>query len=101
MAVGGDITNLERTNDKHGNIAKGTTDLRVEFISQDHSSQLTNLEQYTISESRLSIDFKISIPTKYKVKILTKPSFRIVTKIRLHPNIISKILTKLQLQNPA
>ena len=26
------------------NIAKGTTDLRVEFISQDHSSQFTNLE---------------------------------------------------------
>ena len=58
MAVGGDITNLERTNDKHGNIAKGTTDLRVEFISQDHSSQLTNLEHITISESRLTINFK-------------------------------------------
>ena len=26
------------------NIAKGTTDPRVEFISQDHSSQFTNLE---------------------------------------------------------
>ena len=26
------------------NIAKGTTDPRVEFISQDHSSQLINLE---------------------------------------------------------
>ena len=25
-------------------IAKGTTDPRVEFISQDHSSQFTNLE---------------------------------------------------------
>ena len=64
MAVGGDITNLERTNDKHGNIAKGTTDLRVEFISQDHSSQLTNLEHITISESGLSINFKIS--TKHR-----------------------------------
>ena len=42
------------------NIAKGTTDLRVEFISQDHSSQFTNLEHVTISESRLSIYFKIS-----------------------------------------
>ena len=26
------------------NIAKGTSDPRVEFISQDHSSQFTNLE---------------------------------------------------------
>ena len=42
------------------NIAKGTTDPRVEFISQDHSSQFTNLECITISESRLSINFKIS-----------------------------------------
>ena len=42
------------------NIAKGTTDPRVEFISQDHSSQLKNLEHITISESRLSINFKIS-----------------------------------------
>ena len=42
------------------NIAKGTTDPRVEFISQDHSSQLTNLEHITISESPISINFKIS-----------------------------------------
>ena len=41
----------------HINIAKGTTDPRVEFISQDHSSQILNI---TISESRLSINFKIS-----------------------------------------
>ena len=42
------------------NIAKGTTDPRAEFISQDHSSQFTNLERITISESRLTINFKIS-----------------------------------------
>ena len=42
------------------NIAKGTTDPRVEFVFQDHSSQFTNLEHITISESRLSINFKIS-----------------------------------------
>ena len=41
------------------NIAKGTTDLRVEFISQDHSSQFTNLEHIT-TESQLSINLKIS-----------------------------------------
>ena len=35
----------------NSNIAKGTTDPRVEFISQDHSSQFTNLEQIAISES--------------------------------------------------
>ena len=33
------------------NIAEGTTDPKVEFISQDNSSQFTNLEYITISES--------------------------------------------------
>ena len=33
------------------NIAKGTTDPRVEFILQGHSSRFTNLEHITISES--------------------------------------------------
>ena len=47
----------------HLNIAKGTTDPRVEFISQDHGSQFTNLE-HIISEPRLSINFKI--PTKHQ-----------------------------------
>ena len=42
------------------NIAKGTTDPGVEFISQDHSAQFTKLEHITISETRLSINFKIS-----------------------------------------
>ena len=42
------------------NIAKGTTDPRVEFISQVQSSQFTNFDQIAISESRLSINFKIS-----------------------------------------
>ena len=32
------------------NIAKGSTDPRIEFISQDYSSQSTNLEHITISE---------------------------------------------------
>ena len=35
---------------KYRNIAKGTTDPRVEFISQDYSSQFTNLEKITISD---------------------------------------------------
>ena len=47
------------------NIAKGTTDPRVEFISQDHSSQFTNLKHITISESGLSINFKISTKHQY------------------------------------
>ena len=42
------------------NIAKGTTDPRVEFISQDHRAQFTKLEHVTISNSRLSIYIKIS-----------------------------------------
>ena len=44
----------------NSNIAKGTTDPRDEFISQVYSSQFTNLDQITISESQLSINFKIS-----------------------------------------
>ena len=69
------------------NIAKCTTDPRVELISQDYSSQFTNLEHNTISESRLSINFKNSTKqhlNSTKVEILTKPSFRILTKIKLH-----------------
>ena len=43
------------------NIAKGTTDPRVEFISQDHSSPFTNVDYIAISECpRLSINFKTS-----------------------------------------
>ena len=42
-------TKLERENGI--NIAKDTTDLRVELISQDHCSQVTNLEHITISEN--------------------------------------------------
>ena len=48
------------TSTTNRNIAKGTMDHRVEFISQDHSSQFTNLEHITISESRLSINFNSS-----------------------------------------
>ena len=53
------------------NIAKGTTDPRVEFVSQDHSSQFTNIEHITILESRLSINFKILIKTS-NISIWTK-----------------------------
>ena len=56
------------------NIAKGTKDPRIEFISQ-------NLDYASTSKSQPNI----SISTKSKVKILTKPSFRILTKIQL-PN---------------
>ena len=42
-------TKLERENGI--NIAKDTTDLTVELISQDHCSQVTNLEHITISEN--------------------------------------------------
>ena len=47
----------ERQIDLLQNIAKGTTDPRVEFISHDHSAQFTKLEHITNSESRLSINF--------------------------------------------
>ena len=49
--------------DANENIAKGTTDPRVKFhITR---SQFTNLEHITISESRLSINFKISTKHQY------------------------------------
>ena len=65
------------------NIAKGTTDSRVEFISQDHSLQFTNLEHITISTiSTSKSQPDISNSTKSKVKILAKLSLRILTKIQ-------------------
>ena len=61
---------LELMEGKEETIAKGTTDPRVEFMLQDHSSQFTNLEHITISESRLSaINFKISTKHQYLDKI--------------------------------
>ena len=62
--------------------AKGTTDPRVEFISQDHSSQI-----FTKSQPN------ISISNKSKFKILTKPSFEYWPRFNL------VISTKLQQQN--
>ena len=73
-----------------------------------------NLDHIPSSESRICINKKsqpnISISTKLKFKILTKPSFRISTKIQLHnlyktsaakwwTNSSFKILPELQLQN--
>ena len=37
----GDLSQVKKLN-----IAKGTTDPRVEFISQDHSSQILNILQF-------------------------------------------------------
>ena len=80
------------------NIAKGTTDPRVEFILQTWIKfQVQNLDKVVSSKSQPNISM-------LKHKILTKPSFRILTKIPtsyLQPNISSKILTKLQFQNLA
>ena len=62
------------------NIAKGTTDPRVEFISQILIKfQFQNLNLALTSKSQPNI----SISTKRKLKILTKPSLRILTKIQL------------------
>ena len=63
---------LNTVENKRKNIAKGTKDPRIEFISQ-------NLDYASTSKSQPNI----SISTKSKVKILTKPSFRILTKIQL------------------
>ena len=67
---------------------------------------LQNLDQALTSKSQQNI----SISTKSKVKILSKPSFKILTKIQLRnlnqtsaakywPNFSFKISPKLQLQN--
>ena len=85
------------------NIAKGTTDPRVEFILQIWIKfQVQNLEKALTSKSQRNISM-------LKLKILTKPSFRILTKIQLRnvnqtsaakyqPNFSLKILPELQLQ---
>ena len=62
---------------QYKNIAKGTTDPRVEFISQVQTKiliklHLQNLDQASTSKSQPNIS------------ILTGPSFRISTKIKLH-----------------
>ena len=65
------------------NIAKGTTDPRVEFISQVITQilikQFQNFDKALTSKSQPNI----SISTKLKLKILAKPSLRILTKIQL------------------
>ena len=65
------------------NIAKGTMDPRVEFISQVQTQilikQFQNFDQALTSKSQPNI----SISTKLKLKILAKPSFIILTKIQL------------------
>ena len=76
------------------NIAKGTTDPRVEFclpkyllqvvsqiLTQILIKHLQNLDQAPTSKKYQS---NISISTNLNLKILTKPSFRISTKNELH-----------------
>ena len=78
---------------------------------QSHiASSNTNLDRISSSESWLSINKTSASPLSLKFKILTKPSFRISTKIQLHnlyktsaakcwTNSSFKILPELQLQN--
>ena len=65
------------------NIAKGTTNPRVKFISQVITQilikQFQNFDKALTSKSQPNI----SISTKLKLKILAKPSLRILTKIQL------------------
>ena len=68
------------------NIAKGTTEPRVEFISQFLTQiliifHLHNLQQ--VSTSKPNMNNWTSL-LKLNFKILTTPSFRISTKIQLH-----------------
>ena len=84
------------------------TDNRVEFISQILIKlQLRNLNKAFTWKSQPNI----SLSTKLKLNILTKPSFIILTKIQLRnlnqtsaakywPNFSFKISPELQLQTP-
>ena len=74
------------------------------------TSSYINIDQISISESLLSINFKISISIESKVKILTKPSFIILTKTQFRnlnqisaakywPNFNFKLLTKPCIEN--
>ena len=79
-----------------GNIAKGTTDPRIEFslpkllilvISQGQTQNLIkfhlqNIDQAPTSKSRHQQTSVSRLNLKFK--ILTKPGFRISTKIQLH-----------------
>ena len=90
------------------NSAKGTTDPWVKFTSQILIKlQFRNLDQALTLKSQP----KISISTKLKLEILTKPSFIILTKIQLRnlnqtsaakywPNFSFKISPEFQLQTP-
>ena len=71
------------------NIAKGTTDLRVEFYFPKFEQvqtrilikfHLQNLNQASISKSQQTSASWLN----FKFEILTKPSFRISAKIQLH-----------------
>ena len=61
------------------NIAKSTTDPRVEFISQVPKKSWSNFNWALTLKSQPNIN----ISTKLKLKILTKLSFMILTKIQL------------------
>ena len=61
------------------NIAKGTTDPRVEFISQVITQILIKQIQNFVSASTSKSQQNISISTK--LKILAKSSFRILTNL--------------------
>ena len=108
--IGNWIHPLQRFLNK--NIAKDTTDPRVEFISQDHSSQILNILHFQNLDQALTSKSQpnISISTKSKVRILTKPNFGMLTKIQLcnlnktsaakyWPNFSFKISPEFQLQN--
>ena len=76
------------------NIAKGTTDPRIEFcfpkllilvISQGQTQILIEFHLQNLdSASTRNLNQTSASPLNLKFKILTKPSFRISTKIQLH-----------------
>ena len=77
---------------KNKNIAKGTTDPRIEFILSKLLFEVISQAQtqilikfmFRISSKHQLLSQTSASPINLKFKILTKPSFRILSKIPLH-----------------
>ena len=80
------------------NIAKGTTDPRVEFILPKSPLEVISQVQtqilikfiFKISTKHQLLSQTLASPMNLKFKILTKPSFKITTNIQLLQNISRK-----------
>ena len=66
--------NIPRKRTWFVNIAKGTTEMRVEFISQVLTQILIKVQPKNLNQA-------LATPQNFNFEILTKPRFRMSTKI--------------------